>query len=77
MLGSFIRHGLSQEEASSEALLQIVAGSDTSASMIRAVVLYLVTNPLAYGKHQAKIDAGIAEGMTPLPIKDAEVRMWR
>jgi len=63
MLGSFIRHGLSPEEASSEALLQIVAGSDTSASAIRAVVLYLVTNPTAYGKLQAEIDAEIAEGM--------------
>jgi cytochrome P450 len=54
MLGSFIRSGLTPEEASSEVLLQIVAGSDTSASTIRAVVLHLLANASAYKKLQAE-----------------------
>ena len=74
MLGSFIRHGLNQEEASGEALLQVIAGSDTSASTIRAVILYLTSNPAAYSRLQAEIDAGIAAGKISSPIKDAEAR---
>ncbi|ORY67306.1 cytochrome P450 [Pseudomassariella vexata] len=74
MLGSFIRHGLTQEEATGEVLLQIVAGSDTSAATIRFVMLYLLTNPAIYTTLQKEIDAGIAKGAISSPIKDAEAR---
>jgi cytochrome P450 len=74
MLGSFIRHGLTPEEASSEALLQIIAGSDTSASTIRAVMLHMLSNAPSYGRLQAEIDAGIAAGTISSPITDAEAR---
>lgn len=74
MLGSFIRHGLTEEEASGEALLQVVAGSDTSASTIRIVMLSLLTNPAAYRRLQAEIDEGVASGNISSPIKDSEAR---
>lgn len=74
MLGSFIRHGLTQEEASGEALLQVVAGSDTSASTIRVVMLNLLSNPAAYRRLQREIDDGIAAGKISSPIRDAEAR---
>ena len=74
MLGSFIRHGLSQEEAAGEALLQIVAGSDTSAGTIRAIMLMMVTNPAVYKKLQHEIDEGIATGKVSSPITDTEAR---
>ena len=74
MLGSFIRHGLDQEEVSGEALLQVVAGSDTSASTIRLVMLNLLSNPGAYRRLQAEIDKGIAAGKISSPIKDSEAR---
>jgi len=74
MLGSFIRHGLTQEEAAGEALLQIAAGSDTSAGTIRAVFLNLLTNPSVYRKLQTEIDQGIASGEISSPITDAEAR---
>ncbi|KAK1656592.1 pisatin demethylase, partial [Colletotrichum godetiae] len=45
MLGSFVAHGLTQKEASSEILMQILAGSDTTATAIRATLLHLITNP--------------------------------
>ena len=74
MLGSFIRHGLSQEEAAGEALVQIVAGSDTSAGTIRAVMLGAVTTPNVYRKLQAGIDTEINAGKISSPITDAEAR---
>ncbi|PKS11126.1 hypothetical protein jhhlp_002887 [Lomentospora prolificans] len=72
MLGSFIRHGLTQEEASGEALLQVMAGSDTSATTIRMVLLYLLTIPRAYRKLQQEIDEAIAAGKVSSPIKNTE-----
>jgi cytochrome P450 len=74
MLGSFIRHGLTQEEAAGEALLQIVAGSDSTASTIRFIFLHLLCNPSAYRKLQKEIDDGIASGKISSPIKHSEAR---
>ncbi|KAH3950795.1 hypothetical protein HBI56_205410 [Parastagonospora nodorum] len=74
MLGSFIRHGLTQEEASGEALLQVVAGSDTSAGTIRTVMLNILTNPTSYSKLRKEIADGIANGKVSSPVKDAEAR---
>ncbi|ORY18140.1 cytochrome P450 [Clohesyomyces aquaticus] len=74
MLGSFIRHGLTQEQASGEALLQVIAGSDTSASCIRFVILNILTNPTSYRKLQSEIDTRIAAGKISSPVKDSEGR---
>ncbi|KAJ3528911.1 hypothetical protein NM208_g9996 [Fusarium decemcellulare] len=74
MLGSFIRHGLDQEEASRESLLNVVAGSDTSATTIRLIMLSLLSNPIAYRKLQNEVDAGIKSRNISSPITDAEAR---
>lgn len=74
MLGSFIRHGLSEEQAAGEALLQIVAGNDTSAGTIRAVMLHVITNPHIYTKLQHEIDVCVKAGMISSPVKDTEAR---
>lgn len=74
MLGSFIRHGLTQDEASRESLLNVVAGSDTSATTIRLMMLSLLSNPLAYRKLQAEIDEGIRSGKISSPVTDMEAR---
>ncbi|KAM0268743.1 hypothetical protein ACHAPA_004667 [Fusarium lateritium] len=74
MMGSFIRHGLTQEEASRESLLNVVAGSDTTATTIRMVMLCLLTSPVAYGKLQQAIDKAIAARTISSPITDAEAR---
>ncbi|WZH43100.1 cytochrome P450 [Fusarium acuminatum] len=55
MLGSFVAHGLTQKEAESEILLQIVAGSDTTATAIRSTMLHIITNPQVYAKLRAEI----------------------
>ena len=50
MLDAFIAHGLTQLEAESESLLQILAGSDSTATTIRVTFLYMLTNPTVYSK---------------------------
>ncbi|KAH7192764.1 cytochrome P450 [Fusarium flagelliforme] len=55
MLGSFVAHGLTQKEAESEILLQIVAGSDTTATAIRSTMLHIITHPQVYSKLRAEI----------------------
>ncbi|KAK1753166.1 pisatin demethylase [Echria macrotheca] len=66
MLGSFIKHGLSREDLRSELIEQIIAGSDTTASALRGILLYLMTNPRVYLKLRAEIDAAVADGRAPV-----------
>ncbi|OHW98989.1 benzoate 4-monooxygenase cytochrome p450 [Colletotrichum incanum] len=76
MLGSFVAHGLSKEDAEGETLVQIIAGSDTSATAIRSTMLFLITNPHVYARLQAGIDTGIKEGRISSPITDEEARKF-
>ncbi|KAJ4175219.1 hypothetical protein NW754_005639 [Fusarium falciforme] len=55
MLGSFVAHGLTQKEAESEILLQIIAGSDTTATAIRSTMLHIITSPRVYHKLRTEI----------------------
>lgn len=69
---SFIRHGLDQRQCETEALVQIIAGSDTTATTIRCGMLYLMSTPLAYRALQAEIDEGIKAGTVSNPVTNAE-----
>jgi cytochrome P450 len=62
MLASFKRHGLSKDELVTESVLQILAGSDTTATAIRSTMLYLVSNARVYNKLRAEIDAAVSSG---------------
>jgi cytochrome P450 len=64
MLGSFVKHGLTQEEAESEAMVQVLGGSDSTATAIRMILLYVTTNPSVYVKLRKELDenAGLFEG---------------
>ncbi|KAL2864022.1 cytochrome P450 [Aspergillus lucknowensis] len=62
MLASFMRHGLAGDELRSEALEQIIAGSDTTAGAIRGTLLHLMTNPRVYAKLQREIDDAVRSG---------------
>jgi len=68
MLDSFMRHGLKQDELISESLLQILAGSDTSATTIRATMLYLMSHPRCYRKLQDEIDGAVKARRASSPI---------
>ncbi|KAJ6157812.1 hypothetical protein N7470_005404 [Penicillium chermesinum] len=63
MLASFMRHGLTGEELRSEALEQILAGSDTTAGAIRGSLLHIMTNPRVYAKLQREIDDAVQRGL--------------
>jgi len=91
MLGSFVRHGLTQKEAEVESLVQMyvclspiytlmvtrftkpttrLAGSDTTATAIRTMMLYVVANPLIY----SRLLAEITNSQISSPITDSEAR---
>lgn len=74
MLASFMRHGLNEEEIAGETLLQVIAGSDTTAATIRVVLLNIMSSPPIYRKLQAEIDSAITSGSISSPITDSEAR---
>ena len=68
MLASFIRHGLGKEELITEAVLQIIAGADTTATALRGIMLYVLSHPRVYRKLQEEVDAVVKEGQAaPFP----------
>jgi cytochrome P450 len=74
MLASFKRHGLSKDELFTESILQIIAGSDTTAAAIRATMLYLIANPRVYAKLQAEVDECVASGAVVGIVSDTEAK---
>ena len=54
MVTSFKNHGLSQLEISDESLFQLLAGSDTTATIVRTGFLSILTHPHIYRKLQAE-----------------------
>ncbi|KAK7920837.1 hypothetical protein PG985_008859 [Apiospora marii] len=65
MLASFMRNGLFGDELKTESLLQIVAGSDTTAGALRGTMLYLMSHPRVYRALQEEIDAAVRDGKVP------------
>ena len=72
MMASFMRHGLTRRQVETEAIFQIVAGSDTTATAIRATVLHVVTCPRVYNALQREIDEAISQNKISTPAKAAE-----
>jgi hypothetical protein len=86
MLGSFIAHGLNQEDAESEIVVQkyrfhtrlpkqqandfSIAGSDTTATVIRTTMLHLVINP----RITAKLRKEFSSNPISSSIKVSEAR---
>ncbi|KAK3312839.1 cytochrome P450 [Apodospora peruviana] len=63
MLASWLKHGVSRDALRSEAAEQVIAGSDTSAAVLRGTMLALMANRRVYGKLQAEIDAAVRDGL--------------
>jgi cytochrome P450 len=68
MLDSFIERGLTQLEAESESLLQILAGADSAATCMRMTLLYLLTKPVAYSKLKKEVEEAIRGNRVTFPI---------
>ena len=73
MMGSFLKCGLSQQEAESESMLTILGGSDSTATAIRMTLLYILTTPSTYAKLIAELDANVDSSSKPL-IKYASAK---
>ncbi|KAF2640930.1 benzoate 4-monooxygenase cytochrome-like protein P450 [Massarina eburnea CBS 473.64] len=63
MLASFIHRGMTKDEICTEAFLQILAGSDTTATAIRSTMLHLMSHPRVYRRLQEEIDWAVREGV--------------
>lgn len=74
MLGPFIRHGLSQEQAPGEALLQVVAGTDTTTTGLKIIMLHIMTNPAVHKRLLEEIDHSVSNDTISAPVKDSEAR---
>ncbi|KAK3385339.1 cytochrome P450 [Podospora didyma] len=59
----FIRHGLTKQEVLEEATLQLVAGSETTATALLSTIMYLATSPLAYVRFKREIRHAIDSGL--------------
>ncbi|KAI9150680.1 Cytochrome P450 monooxygenase ABA1 [Paramyrothecium foliicola] len=74
MLGSFIRHGVSQDQCEAEVPFQILAGSDTTAHAIRGTLLCLMTTAHTYRKFQEEIDDAASRGKISRPVRLDEAK---
>lgn len=70
--GSFIRHGLTQQECESEALFMFIAGSDTTAAVMRVTMMHVLSNPKVYQNVKNEVATAIREGRASSPITNAE-----
>ncbi|KAK4450356.1 Pisatin demethylase [Podospora aff. communis PSN243] len=63
MVGGFMRNGLTQQEIEGEANLQILAGSDTTSTVLTSAIMYLTTTPHAYVALKRIIRDAVASGV--------------
>jgi cytochrome P450 len=56
--------------------LAIVAGSDTTSSVLTAAIYYLLRNPVAYERLQAEIDSAFPSGEEPLDVTKFSQMEW-
>ncbi|KAI0405626.1 cytochrome P450 [Xylaria palmicola] len=65
MLTSFMKNGLLGNQLKVENILQVVAGSDTTAAAVNGTMLYVMTNPRVYRTLQGEIDDAVQSGLAP------------
>ncbi|KAK0621927.1 cytochrome P450 [Bombardia bombarda] len=71
---SFINRGMKRDELISDILLQILAGSETTSTVIRMTLLHLINTPSALRRLTREIDQGIASGKISAPVTNAQCR---
>lgn len=77
MLAAFMRHGLTKDDLFVESLLQILAGSDTTATAIRSTMLYIMTHPAVYIRLQKEVDEAVVRARVhaaPAIASDSSLR---
>ncbi|ORY14838.1 cytochrome P450 [Clohesyomyces aquaticus] len=74
MLGAFVKNGIEQRQMEAEVHFQIIAGSDTTATAVRATFLRLLTSPRVLAKLQKELDYAGRNGRLSSPITNAEAK---
>ncbi|EJP64697.1 Cytochrome P450 CYP570H1 [Beauveria bassiana ARSEF 2860] len=74
MLGSFLKHGLGPDEAEMEMSITLIAGSDTTATALRAILLSIISTPTVYQRLINEIDAAEAKGHLSHPVRNCEAQ---
>lgn len=69
-----MRHGIEKGPAIAEAPLQLVAGAETSSTVIRSTMGYLMTSPRIYQKLKEHIQDAIQAGVASSPITVEEAK---
>lgn len=69
-----MKHGLSQIECETEGLFMIIAGTETTASVIRSALIHAMTCPPVYQKLKDEINAAVHEGRASKPITSQEAK---
>ena len=69
-----MRHGIEKGPAIAEAPLQLVAGAETSSTVIRSTLSYLMATPRAYQKLKVNINEAIQSGAASSPITVEEAK---
>jgi cytochrome P450 len=72
MLSSFKNHGLSKDECEIESIFMFVAGSDTTASVIRAGMLHILATPHVYCRLKQEIANTVREKYISKPISNVD-----
>lgn len=70
MLGHFVSKGLSQVQCECEAFLQIMAGTDSTATVLRCAIFSLAGNPRVYTRLRAEIDGAIRDTASEIKYTD-------
>lgn len=56
MMDSFIKHGLNEQQIADNVLVQLLAGSDTTVSILRTSFVHIISNAKIYQRLQAECD---------------------
>ncbi|KAM7185549.1 cytochrome P450 [Rhypophila sp. PSN 637] len=72
MLSSFIRHGLPRRQCEAELPSQFVAGSDTTANILRIGLFMAATTPRVSSAIREEIDEAVRSNMVSSPITSTE-----
>jgi len=70
MVASWLRHGYPRDarRLSADIVLQLVAGGDSTATVIKTTTLYVATNPRVLLKLRRELDSAYAEGRISSPV---------
>ncbi|KAH8892948.1 cytochrome P450 [Thozetella sp. PMI_491] len=74
MLDEWLKQGLTPRECEIEIALLVPAGSETTTSAIRGVMLHILASPCTYNRLKVEIREGIRENRISKPIKSDEAK---